>query len=650
VEVLFAFHGEPGHVVEVCGDLPDWTRPAVMTETTPGRYERTLRLAPGIYRYKLRIDGQRWVVDPAAAAVDRAEGFENGLAIVGGSRPPLFFAPDAAHLHRDARGVIAIHAEHEASLAPPRGVRISAAAGEGAVEIEAPLQEVGARGGVVLLRAEARLPASCAAAQGSASFAGCDGEPFPLPPPPDALDEAPEWARGAVFYAVFVDRWRRHPASPPDVRSSPRGARSTADTLYGGDLDGIRASLGSIADLGATAIVLTPVHVAESPHRYDATDLHTVDPRLGGEAALARLTEAASRRGLRVIVDAAFTHVHEAHPAFQDLLQNQERSRFARWFKVRRFPVRARDTGSFAAYYGHPHLPLLDLGDAGARAHVIEAARRLIALGAGGLRLDAMEEAPDDFWAELRRAGRALDPSLLLLGEVVGDRPARFLGRGGADLATDFGERERMIAFFARGALSARHFWEEGLLHAHRAGPRGPSSRLIFLDNHDTARFRSIAVQHDRLRLALVHLLTRPEPAWITYGTELGMAGGATDARREDVWADRLPMPPDDPPTRTRALLAALGRLRRSVPALRSPRTRLHEARGGLLVVDRGGEEGAPAARVCLNAGERPAEIPALPAGARPLLDTDGEGAPAGRPLGAWSGRIVLVPDDVASG
>ena len=52
-----------------------------------------------------------------------------------------------------------------------------------------------------------------------------------------------------------------------------------------------------IAELGFNTIYLTPFFPAPSNHRYDATSFAHVDPLLGGDEALARLTAAAHARG-----------------------------------------------------------------------------------------------------------------------------------------------------------------------------------------------------------------------------------------------------------------------------------------------------------------------------------------------------------------
>ena len=92
------------------------------------------------------------------------------------------------------------------------------------------------------------------------------------------------------------------------------------DVRAGGDLDGITAALPYLADLGITALHLTPICESHSPHRYDAIDPVAIAPELGGEAAFARLIEAAHARAMRVIVDVAATHVHRDFAPFQDVL------------------------------------------------------------------------------------------------------------------------------------------------------------------------------------------------------------------------------------------------------------------------------------------------------------------------------------------
>ena len=49
-------------------------------------------------------------------------------------------------------------------------------------------------------------------------------------------------------------------------------------------------------------------------HKYDTTDFFLIDPQFGGEPALKKLIAELKRRNLRLILDAVFNHVSDAHP------------------------------------------------------------------------------------------------------------------------------------------------------------------------------------------------------------------------------------------------------------------------------------------------------------------------------------------------
>jgi glycosidase len=574
----------PRQPLLLVGDFPSWKRPVQMVEVAPGRYRADLELEPGLYRYRFRIGLTGWISDPNPKARDLAEGHDNALLIVGGTVPPLYFAPDRRHLAVFPDGRVLLHAEVDAGAPIPPHVWLAA---DGAERLELPIEVGRARGGRVPLSARGRLPPGASASFG---FAGTPAHVFMLPPPIPASERPPDWLDGAVLYGIFVDRWRRSKRSPPDPRASSRSQASGPRVFYGGDLLGIAESLDELARLGVSAIVLTPVHKSESPHRYDPTDLQTIDPRLGGESALEQLVAAAHARGLRVIADVSVTHVHMYHRAFQSLIAESERSPYRSWFKVRRLPLRAGDRETYEFYYDRPDLPLLDLSAPEPRRHAIDAALQLVRLGVDGLRLDAMDDAPPSFWQQLRREVRKEKPDLLLLGEVVGDRPSRYSESLGIDVATDFEHREAMIAFFAKGAIDAEEFERRVAFSQHRRGPFDPSARLSFLDNHDTARFLSLAGRA-KLHLALTYLFFRPEPVSLTYGVEHDLAAGKDlGIRLDDAWPERLPLP-DGALEET-----STGRLIRELAKIRSKLygpVREVVASGPLLILERSTERGS---------------------------------------------------------
>jgi cyclomaltodextrinase len=628
---VFSWQGPTGKTCELVGDMKGWHAPVSMPEVEPGRYACTLTLEPGVYRYKFQVDGAIWHRDPSAPAVDDTESYQNGWFIVGGAPAPILFAPDRRHLvvYEDGRLVVHLEGEQGTSLTSLEvwGAQ-NPKEGEGPAGLRPlgrlPLHRVHARGDRVMFRAEATFdlagPRPVALGLGGHTL-------YPIPAARERLAQPPAWARQAVFYAIFVDRWRRGVSSPPDPRLSARDQPSTAETFFGGDLDGVTESLDYLQSLGVDALILTPVHPSPSPHRYDGTDLLAVDPLLGGERAFAGLIEEAHRRGLRVIADLSITHVHESHPAFQSLLTEQQASPFASWFSVKRFPVSARDAQNVACYPRRPYLPALNLNDPSARAHALAAALGWVRRGVDGLRFDAMHDVPDEFWEDLRVRSRAENPDLLLMGEVISDRPGRYAEERGIDVATDFAHRELLLEFFFRGASTAAEFWERLTFHEFRTGPFDPCFRLLFLDNHDTERVLGPFTPYTRLRLALTYLLLRPEPVWLNYGTEQALKGPGRKVY-DDAWNDRPPMPSlTGPATRTFELMRQLLKLRRELPELQGTRLVPLPTPGRLLGFDRLAPGGA--LRVLINASSEPAQLNGLVGhDLKPLLVVESEPSP----------------------
>ena len=125
------------------------------------------------------------------------------------------------------------------------------------------------------------------------------------------------WWRDAVIYQVY-------PRSYAD-----------ADGDGIGDIDGIRARLGHLADLGVDAIWMSPWYPSPMADAgYDVADFRDIDPvfgTLGGAEAL--ITEAHAL-GIRMIVDIVPNHVSSDHVWFRKALADPaapERELF--WFR-----------------------------------------------------------------------------------------------------------------------------------------------------------------------------------------------------------------------------------------------------------------------------------------------------------------------------
>jgi glycosidase len=235
---------------------------------------------------------------------------------------------------------------------------------------------------------------------------------------PAANLAVPAWAGDAIWYQIFVERFRNgDPSNDPTARDikgvtderlpdgwrptpwsqdwyrQERWARATGKDFYGtvqsrrygGDLQGVVDRLDYLQDLGVTALYLNPVNDAPSLHKYDARNYRHIDrnfgpdPR-GDEALMAAedpmasatwkwtaadslflsLVREAHRRGMRVIMDYSWNHTGITFWAWKDLLANQRASRFADWYAIERFDDPATpDTNEFRyrGWVGVPWLP-----------------------------------------------------------------------------------------------------------------------------------------------------------------------------------------------------------------------------------------------------------------------------------------------------
>ncbi|MCC9178513.1 glycoside hydrolase family 13 protein [Arthrobacter sp. zg-Y750] len=112
-----------------------------------------------------------------------------------------------------------------------------------------------------------------------------------------------EWWRSSVIYQIY-------PRSFRDLRGDGVG-----------DLQGITAELGTLAELDIDAVWLSPFY--RSPQKdagYDVADYCSVDPMFGTLEDFDALVAEAGRHGIRVIVDLVPNHCSDQHPLFQAAL------------------------------------------------------------------------------------------------------------------------------------------------------------------------------------------------------------------------------------------------------------------------------------------------------------------------------------------
>ena len=72
--------------VRLAGSFTHWQAQYQLHQTAPGLWTVTLPLTPGVHDYAFIVDGQRWVADPYAAAVqDGFGGVNSRITLIAGS-------------------------------------------------------------------------------------------------------------------------------------------------------------------------------------------------------------------------------------------------------------------------------------------------------------------------------------------------------------------------------------------------------------------------------------------------------------------------------------------------------------------------------------------------------------------------------------
>ncbi len=410
------------------------------------------------------------------------------------------------------------------------------------------------------------------------------------------------WHDGTLYH-LLVDRFR---GSDGQALQPPPDAGSRAN----GSLEGVRAEIekGTFDELSVSALWISPVytnplgkwpgmlgdiHNYEAYHGYWPLDSRGVEPRVGGESALRDLIDTAHRHGIRVILDVVPNHVCIEHPRF---VQHKNEG----WFNL---PPDGCPCGSSGCSWGEKiatcwftnYLPDVRFQHPDAmRAQAEDIAYWMREFDADGVRIDAVPMMPR---AATRRMLHSMNQvakgpeALFSIGEVftgAGTGPIEkiryYLGPASLSSAFDFPVMWKMHESIAMDSSGLGEL-ETLLLGNEGAIDKSGSVLGHMLDNHDTARFISVAAglagtnawtsppvqpttsaPYQRTKMALGFIFTQPGLPVLYYGDEIALAGsGDPDSRR--VMPDISTISAEQ--ASVRKLVARLSKLRRCSASLR---------------------------------------------------------------------------------
>ena len=332
----------------------------------------------------------------------------------------------------------------------------------------------------------------------------------------------PDWAKGAVIYQVFPDRF--HKAGTCDLtgklqpyrihenwyeevqwRPTPEGLVLNND-FYGGNFRGITEKMDYIASLGTRILYLNPISKSFSSHRYDTGDYKTPDPMLGTVEDFRAMCEAAHARDIKVILDGVYSHTGSDSLYFnkngtfpgKGAYQSPE-SPYYSWYTFHSYPH------SYQSWWNFDTLPTVNKLDPAFVEYIITGQDSVVAhwlrLGADGFRLDVADELPNAFLLLLKRRIREIKPDALLIGEVWEDAsnkvaydiPKRYFVDGVLDSVMNYPFRTAIVNFVRQ--------WDDGQALAERVmtiaenyPPQVLCCNMNLLGTHDTARILTALV------------------------------------------------------------------------------------------------------------------------------------------------------------
>lgn len=190
-----------------------------------------------------------------------------------------------------------------------------------------------------------------------------------------------KWVKSAVFYQIYPERFcngdskisvkeGEYEYQGVPVKSfiwgtpAPAYEQGRNVDFYGGDLEGVIQKLDYLQDLGVNAIYLNPIFYSPSSHRYDSLDYFAIDPHLGGEKALIKLTQEMHKRGMRLMLDISINHTSSDAKWFNKGGDFYETSlgAYHNPDSQERDYYFIREDGSYDMWAGVPTMPKLNYG------------------------------------------------------------------------------------------------------------------------------------------------------------------------------------------------------------------------------------------------------------------------------------------------
>jgi glycosidase len=272
----------------------------------------------------------------------------------------------------------------------------------------------------------------------------------------DPAFKSPSWAKDAVIYQIFPDRFRsgsaknnpktgdvryddpvlslkwgvlpegycrnyadgstncpwRYDTNPP--ASSPTKEQPRGRDYMGGDLKGVDQKLDYLQSLGVNTIYFNPIFDSASNHGYDTQNYYRIDPYFGTQQDWDKLVKDAKEKHIRIVLDGVFNHMSSDSPIFDRYHHyatvgacESATSPYRSWFHFRAptgsepavcAPSTPGGTDTFYdGWFGFDSIPVLNKSNPDVQKYFISGAdsvaKHWLDAGAAAWRLDVMGDS-----------------------------------------------------------------------------------------------------------------------------------------------------------------------------------------------------------------------------------------------------------------
>jgi len=347
----------------------------------------------------------------------------------------------------------------------------------------------------------------------------------------------PEWAKGAVFYQIFPDRFAKGETKRyqnihfADWNEVPKGQFQ----FFGGNLEGLIEKIPYFKKLGIECLYLTPIFKSETNHRYSTIDYYEIDPILGDKDLFKKFVKELHRAGVKIILDAVFNHCGDQFFAFLDVCENGKNSHYASWFYLYEDVVDLKKV-NYKTWAGVKNMPKLNLKNPQTKDYFLNVARFWIEeFDIDGWRLDVANEIDHDFWRAFRKIVKSIKRDALIIGEVWHDA-RKWLEGDQFDGVMNYMFYNIINDFFAFEKIKVSEL--DARIQGLLAKYKGPISQVMWnlIDSHDTSRFLYKANENQqRMKLAVAYQILSLGCPMIYYADECGVSGGDDPLNRKTV-------------------------------------------------------------------------------------------------------------------